>query len=151
MTAEISEVSEVDPAELKSLYESLGWDNYTRDVDGLARAVANSTYVVVARIDGQLVGLARGISDDVSIFYLQDILVRKEHQRKGLGTELLSRCLDRFSHVAAKVLLTDDLPQQHRFYEALGYTDTKRVANPPLHAFVQFNRLELETNYSEAR
>ena len=146
MTAEIFEVTEVDAAELESLYKSLGWEAYTRDIDSLARAVANSTYVVIARVDGQLVGLARGVSDDVSIFYLQDILVREEHQRKGLGRELLTRCLERFSHVETKMLLTDDLPQQHRFYEALGYTDTRRIKNVPLHAFVQFNRLELKTD-----
>ena len=146
MNVEITEVTEVAASELESLYGSLGWTNYTRDIGALARAVANSTYVVVARVDGRLVGLARGISDDVSIFYLQDILVREEHQRKGLGRELLSRCLNRFSHVTSKILLTDDLPQQHRFYEALGYADTRRITNVPLHAFVQFTDLELKVD-----
>ena len=112
----------------------------------LARAVANSTYVVEARIDGRLVGLARGVSDDVSIFYLQDILVLQEHQRRGIGRELLRRCLERFSHVQLKMLLTDDLPEQHRFYEALGYTDIKRIKKPGLHAFVQMDGIDLVTD-----
>ncbi|MDJ0954341.1 MAG: GNAT family N-acetyltransferase [Acidimicrobiia bacterium] len=134
--AQIREVETVPALELESLYGSLGWEAYTRDLPGLTRAVANSTYVVEARIDGVLVGLARGLSDDVSIFYLQDILIRREHQRHGIGRELMRRCLERFSHVRTKMLLTDDLPGQHRFYEALGYVDTRGIDNPGLHAFI---------------
>ncbi len=145
-TADIREVESVAVSELESLYGSLGWVVYTRDLPGLARAVANSTYVVEARIDGRIVGLARGISDDVSIFYLQDILVLQEHQRRGIGRELLRRCLERFSHVQLKMLLTDDLPEQHRFYEALGYTDIKRIKKPGLHAFVQMDGIDLVTD-----
>ncbi len=141
-TAEIREVETVAAPELESLYEALGWKAYTRDMPGLTRAVANSTYVLEARVDGELVGLARGVSDDVSIFYLQDILVRKEHQRRGIGRELMRRCLERFSHVRTKMLLTDDLPEQHRFYEALGYADTRQIDNPALHAFIHMDDVD---------
>ena len=50
-------------------------------------------------------------------FYLQDILVRPEHQRTGVGRQLLAVCLERYSHVRQKVLLTDDEAQE-RFYES---------------------------------
>ena len=51
----------------------------------LPTAIRNSTYVVTAWHADQLVGLARGLSDDVSIFYLQDILVHPDYQRTGIG------------------------------------------------------------------
>ena len=130
--------------ELRHLYASVGWVAYTADVDALAKAVANSTYVATARSDGQLIGLARGMSDNVSIFYLQDILVQPDWQHRGTGRALLENCLERFHHVRQKVLLTDDDHAQHRFYEAMGYTDIGRISRRPLHAFVKIAGLELE-------
>lgn len=138
-------VETVPPDELLSLYSSVGWDSYVEDVAELAKAIANSTYVVVARHGNDLVGLARGISDDVSVFYLQDILVRPEYQHRGIGRALLSMCLDRFAHVRLKALLTDDLPEQHSFYQALGYSDTRRITSLNLHAFVKIEGVEFGT------
>ncbi len=143
---EIGPVSAVDAEDLRLLYTSVGWDAYTADLGSLAKAVANSSYVVAAHSDDQLVGLARGISDDVSIFYLQDILVRPDWQHRGVGQALLTECLRRYDHVRQKVLLTDDLAAQHRFYEAMGYRDTRRISNVKLHTFVQIEGLDLQSD-----
>lgn len=58
--------------QLVDLYNSVGWLAYTSDEQRpkLLEAISNSTYVVTAWIDEMLVGLARCISDDVSICYL---------------------------------------------------------------------------------
>lgn len=143
---ELERVSEVDEEDLRLLYASVGWEAYTTDPAALARAIANSSYVVVARVNGQLIGLARGLSDDVSIFYLQDILVRPDWQHQGIGKQLLASCLQRFAHVRQKVLLTDDLPAQHRFYESMGYSDTGQIASANLHAFVRMEGLDPESS-----
>ena len=143
---ELAAVRSVPADELEALYSSVGWVAYTRDLPGLEQAIANSTYVVTARITGQLVGLARAVSDDVSIFYLQDILVRPDHQHRGIGRALARNCLNRFAHVRSRVLLTDDLPSQHRFYESMGYRDTRRITNIALHAFVQIDGVDLQTD-----
>lgn len=137
---DIEVVTEVDAGELLSLYESVEWGAYTADPDALARAVTSSSFVVAARHEGELIGLARGLSDDVSIFYLQDILVRPEWQRKGVGGALLAECLQRYGHVRTKVLLTDDEERQHRFYRAMGYEDVREVAGG-LHVFVRMDDL----------
>ena len=92
---------------LLALYDSVGWAAYTRDPAGLQTALRNSTYVVAAWRDGQLMGLARALSDDISIVYIQDILVRPEIQRGGVGRALLAHLLERFAHVRSVVLLTD--------------------------------------------
>ena len=80
-------------------------------------AIQNSTYVLTAWSGEKVIGLARCMSDDVSIFYLQDILIHPEYQRQGVGRKLLLKCLERFEHVRMKVLLTDDEEQQRMFYE----------------------------------
>jgi GNAT superfamily N-acetyltransferase len=137
VTLEIERGGEAGAAELADLYCSVGWDAYAADPDALAGAITASTFVVTARDDGVLIGLARGLSDDVSVFYLQDVLVRREWQQRGVGTALLDACLERFDHVRQKVLLTDDEERQHRLYRRLGYRDVSEV--PPLHAFVRLD------------
>ncbi|MDJ0496541.1 MAG: GNAT family N-acetyltransferase [Acidimicrobiia bacterium] len=140
-TPQIRTVESVATADLVELYESVEWGAYTQDPAALATAVSNSTYVVEARAGNELIGLARGLSDDSSIFYLQDILVRPDWQRRGVGRALLDRCLERFQHVRTKVLLTDDQPAQHNFYRASGFRDTRDVTEEPLHTFVQMKGL----------
>lgn len=133
MAVELREGTEIDPDALRSLYESVGWTAYTRDPERLVAAVRNSSWVATAWDGDVLVGLVRVMTDDVSIFYLQDVLVRPTHHRRGIGRSLIQAALTRFRHVRQKVLLTDDHPAQHAFYEALGFVDTRGTT---LHAFV---------------
>ncbi|TLM81532.1 MAG: GNAT family N-acetyltransferase [Actinobacteria bacterium] len=125
-----------------ALYDSVGWAAYTRDPAGLQTALRNSTFVVTAWRDSQLIGLARAFSDDVAIAYLQDILVQPEFQRGGVGRRLVQACLERFAHVRALVLLTDDSTAQLRFYAALGFKNTRDLVRQPLNAFVRMPGLE---------
>lgn len=91
-------------AELVSLYTSVEWTSYTRDLEALERAVRQSSLVVCARSDsGELLGLARAVSDDVSICYVQDILVRPNAHRQGVGRSLMRAVLTRYAHVMQQV------------------------------------------------
>lgn len=124
--------------ELVKLYESVGWSAYTADPDQLAKAVDRSTFVVTARDEDQnLVGLARCLSDDVSIMWLQDVLVHPAHRMKGIGTFLVSVCLHKYSHVRQKALMTDDEPGQAAFYRSLGYRNTTEFGSPTVNVFAQ--------------
>lgn len=130
--------------QLIALYGSVGWTAYTTEpmVSQLLQAIQNSTYTVAAWYGDCLVGLARGLSDDVSVFYLQDILVHPKYQRKGIGTALIQDCLKRFEHVRMKVLLTDDHPEQSQFYESMGFRNIKKWTAVKLNTFVKFRGLE---------
>jgi len=132
--------------QLVDLYNSVGWLAYTSDEQKpkLQEAINNSNHVVTAWSDERLVGLARCISDDVSICYLQDILIHPEFQRHGIGRKLLSNCLEHFAHVRMKVLITDDEERQKLFYESLGYKNTKDLKKVPLNAYVQITGRDLE-------
>lgn len=132
------ESKHVARADLVGLYTSVGWSVYASDPDALVRAVEQSSYVVSARDStGALVGLARAISDDVTICYLQDILVNPIHQRSGLGRALVDNVIEHYAHVRQKVLLTDDEPGQRAFYESMGFIEGHDFSPMPLRAFVQ--------------
>ena len=135
----ISEARGLTRADLVGLYRSVGWSTYASNPDALVRALDQSSYVVAARdVTGQLIGLARVISDDVSICFLQDVLVRPGQQRSGIGRALVDQVLERYRHVRQKVLLTDDESGQRAFYESLGFTEVHDFEPSPLRAFVRF-------------
>ena len=56
-------------------------------------AIYNSTYVISSYADNQLVGLVRGLSDHVSIHFIQDLLVHPAHQKNGIGRTLMEKAL----------------------------------------------------------
>jgi GNAT superfamily N-acetyltransferase len=139
LTFSISTSCNFSNVELLSLYESVGWTAYTRDPQLLTRAVRSSSFVVTARTEeGGLVGLARAISDDATICYLQDILVRPTFQGTGIGRALVEHVSARYQHVRQTVLVTDNEPGQRAFYEALGFTEGSNFTPEPVRVFAQF-------------
>ncbi|MEU0029594.1 GNAT family N-acetyltransferase [Streptomyces sp. NPDC006335] len=74
-----------------NLYGSVGLEGYTSDVDKLCRGLVNSHLVITARDgSGTLLGLARTISDDEHICYVQDVVVNPANHRQGVGRALCS-------------------------------------------------------------
>lgn len=124
-------------AELVALYDSVGWSAYTRDPQQLRAAIRGAHRVAAARVSGELVGLARTISDGVTIVYLQDVLVRPDRQGQGIGALLVRTLLAEYPGVRQKVLITDNEARQAAFYTALGFTETSQH-DPPVRAYVQF-------------
>ena len=98
---------------------------------------------MTARKDSALIGLARVISDEVSIAYLQDVLVDSGFQGSGVGRALMEACMERFAHVRAFVLMTDDSSRQLRFYEKMGLSNTRTLTRVQLNTFVRFKGVEL--------
>ena len=93
MTLVYSPDHPVSQSDLLALYGSVGWSSYTRDPAGLHRAVAGSLWRMGAWDGPELVGLVRAVGDDVSIAYVQDVLVRPDRQRRGIGARLLAAAL----------------------------------------------------------
>jgi GNAT superfamily N-acetyltransferase len=132
-----------DPADLTfadalALYESVGWTSYTGTPETIRAALAGSSFVAGAFRDDRLVGLVRAVSDDVTISYVQDVLVHPRAQRSGAGAALMEAVALRYAHVRRHVLLTDDEPGQRAFYESVGYAETRDRAEGTLRAFVRF-------------
>lgn len=138
-TIRVVNAEDLPLSEVLALYGAVEWLAYTKDPDNLQRALEGSSTLVAAHDHETLVGLARVVSDGASICYLQDILVRPSHHRRGIGRALVERALEQYPHVRQKVLITDDEPQQKAFYEALGYTQTEEFQGGSVRAFVRFD------------
>ena len=96
---EIREYTEYNADEIRSLYDSVGWTAYTRDMPALEKGYRNSLLTLAAYEKDQLVGIARAVGDGATIVFIQDILVAPYKQRQGIGTVLLKAMLDRYAHV----------------------------------------------------
>lgn len=106
--------------ELISLYNSVGWTTYSKDRLTMAKLLPGASYYIGVRDEGRLIGLIRCISDEVSIVYIQDILVHPDRQRQGIATELMHQTLAHYTKPRQVVLLTDNEPKSIAFYESLG-------------------------------
>ena len=139
LTVEGVNPSDLDLHAVLELYRAVGWTAYTKNPETLRAALNGSSRVVAARDGGTLVGLARVVSDNASICYLQDILVHPAHQRTGVGRALAVEALAPYAHVRQKVLITDDEPHQKAFYESLGYTQSTEYHGGVIRAFLRFD------------
>ncbi|MCD8786413.1 GNAT family N-acetyltransferase [Staphylococcus gallinarum] len=103
--------------ELKELYHSVGWFNYLTDEFTLTKLLNQSSFFITVKDNEQLIGLIRVITDDISIVYIQDLIVLPAYQRHGIGSELLNQVLNSFQHIRQIVLLTDNEQTKRKFYE----------------------------------
>jgi len=106
---------------IKALYEQHGWLAYLSDDEKLIRAFDSSLYTLGAYDDEQLVGFIRCVGDGEHIVLVQDLIIAKAHQRKGIGKELMHLAFERFADVRMFMLLTDTLDANaNAFYQAIG-------------------------------
>ncbi|MGM0125756.1 hypothetical protein IGI37_003157 [Enterococcus sp. AZ194] len=112
---------QIEQQQLVTLYDSVGWLAYTKEPIKLSEAVKNSLVVISAWEKGTLIGLIRAVGDGQTIIYIQDLLVMKEYQGKGLGSTLMQRLLNQYPEVRQKVLLTNETPTVRNFYEQCGF------------------------------
>lgn len=86
----------------------------------MAGMLANASVIVTARIEGDLVGVSRAISDFHYCTYLSDLAVDQNYQRQGIGKELIWR-----THQAAGLqttLILLSAPQAVTYYPHIGMT-----------------------------
>lgn len=118
----IKDYETYDEREILNLYQSVGWTTYTDIPTMLKAAFEGSILKLAAYEHGQLVGILRAVGDGCSILYIQDLLVKPEYQRKGVGKMLLKTAQERYPSIYQTVLLTESMPQFTAFYRACGFT-----------------------------
>jgi len=107
-----------DTNQLATLYAAVGWTAYTKDIAALRRAFNHSVFIT-AWSDTELIGLVRGITDQETILYIQDLLVLPSYQHQGIATALMRQLTTQYA-TGQTVLLTDDTPAMQAFYTSVG-------------------------------
>jgi predicted N-acetyltransferase YhbS len=117
--------------EVLAVYRSsgLGERRPIAETERMAAMVLHANLVLTCRIDGELVGIARSISDFSYVTYLSDIAVALEHQRSGIGKALIDAT--RKEAPQAKIVLLS-APAATDYYPHIGFTQhhSAWVLNP---------------------
>lgn len=84
-------------------------------------AMLRHANLVVSAWDGDLlVGIARTLTDFLYVGYLADLAVREDHQRQGIGVELIRRTRAAMGPGSRIVLLA--APAAVDYYPRIGFT-----------------------------
>lgn len=107
--------------EVIALFRAAGlggpWDQPAR----VQRMIEEAQCVLVARADGQIVGLVRVLTDFVHTATIADLAVRPEVEALGIGSELLARATATFPGVK---FIAQPGRQTNRFFLTSGFSPT---------------------------
>ena len=99
---------------------TLGERRPVDDRERMASMLRHANLVVTAWDDDLLVGVSRSLSDFSFVTYLSDLAVRKSHQKKGIGKELIRRTQTLAGKHAKLILLA--APAAEPYYPHVGFT-----------------------------
>lgn len=90
------------------------------EIERVRRLLRNSDVIITARLDGLLVGISRAITDFVYCTYLADLAVDVNHQRLGIGKELVRQT--RLAAGEENLLVLLAAPAAETYYPHIGFT-----------------------------
>jgi GNAT superfamily N-acetyltransferase len=112
------QASEVDAAR-RLLFEN-GWtDERVTDLEQFRALLSKSQRALVAVRDGEVVGFARAICDELSNGYLSMLVVAESQRRKGVGRALVDAVIGGNPRISW--MLRTGRPEVEPFYEKLGF------------------------------
>lgn len=86
----------------------------------IGKMLANANFIVTAREDGVILGLARCVTDFSWIAYCAELAVRESAQGRGIGRGLLD-CIEQTLGPQVGLMLVSE-PTARGFYERAGMT-----------------------------
>ena len=89
------------------------------------KSLSNTLYSIVAVKDNEIIGMGRLLGDAAIYWYVNDVFILTEYQRKGIGTEIMNRLIEYIkqnSIVGTSVSVCLMCAQgKEGFYEKLGF------------------------------
>jgi GNAT superfamily N-acetyltransferase len=132
MGIEIREGYPIEPEDLRALFEHAPWAR-GRTVEEIRIMLENTDYHFSAWDGKRLIGFARVLTDRIYRATLWDVVVHPDHQKRGVGEELMNRVLSHpvLSRVEKFWLNTRD---KFGFYEKFGFvrSDQGMVRENPI-------------------
>lgn len=107
--------------QLHQLFVAVGWSDGSETsamIDSYNVPFINSTLVISAWDNERLIGAVRVLSDKMFRSIIYDLLVLPEYQNKGIGKELVRRCIEHFPNSEWLVQTTDKISE---YYEKIGF------------------------------
>ncbi len=77
---------------LYNMRNIIGWGNTT--IPQAEKAVKNSIFHLAAFDGDRIIGIGRLVGDGALIWYIEDLIVIPEYQKKGIGTLMMDQLLE---------------------------------------------------------
>jgi GNAT superfamily N-acetyltransferase len=115
--------------EYKRLRDIVGWGN--TDDEATRIGLANALFSVSLIHKGEVIGCGRVVGDGGIYFYIQDIIVLPEFQKRGLGKRIMEAVMDYIASRAHKNAFIGLMAAKgvSKFYEKYGFAE--RPADRP--------------------
>ncbi|SKC82136.1 GNAT family N-acetyltransferase [Maledivibacter halophilus] len=110
----------VDYDRLITLFNQVGWNDKTKDIDRLKAMVENSQIVITAWDEEIMIGFARCTTDYVFNGQINNVVVDLKYRRKGIGKVLINKILNSSRQVT--YILRGSITNEE-FYRSLGFED----------------------------
>ena len=106
-----------------NLRASVGWKLLKESQ--AEKALKNSLLTLTAYIDNKPVGMGRIVGDGAVICYIQDLVVRPEYQKHGVGRVIMERLIEFVTNIKEKdteiMLCLMCAKGREHFYEKFGF------------------------------
>lgn len=110
----------VDYDKLQILFNNVGWDDKTSDINRLKSMVENSQIVVTAWDKEIMIGFARCTTDYVFNGQINNVVVDPKYRGNGIGKILVNKIIDSSKKVT--YMLRGSI-ENEEFYRTLGFED----------------------------
>jgi GNAT superfamily N-acetyltransferase len=113
-------------AEYHRLRAAVGWESM--DPESTEIGLRNSLFSICVLFGKEAIGCGRVIGDGAIFFYIQDIMVLPEHQKKGVGRMIMDAIMDFLGAHARQYTFVGLMAAKgaSKFYEKFGF-----AARPP--------------------
>ena len=88
------------PEKYNELREVVGWESL--NIEAVRKSLPNSIYSITAKCNDDTIAFARVVGDGGLCFYIQEIIVHPNHQRKGIAQTFMKYIFDYIKANATK-------------------------------------------------
>lgn len=112
-------------SDVAQVFERSGIKRPYEDHERIQRMIAHADVLIAAWDEGQMVGVARAITDYSYCCYLSDLAVDRAYQKHGIGKELVERVQLEVGEECSVVLIS--APGAVDFYPRIGFEKSERA------------------------
>ena len=105
--------------DVAEVFKRSGIRRPVHDLDRIQRMIDHADMIVTARMNGQLIGIARAITDYSYCCYLSDLAIDANYQRSGIGKELVRCIQEKIGEEMTLVLVS--APNAVDYYPRIGF------------------------------
>jgi len=125
---QIKKVKSIESEKIINLYKDAGWwtDEDNKNYYKIKDLVSGSYAFIGAFMKDNLIGMCRIISDGCFDAYIQDLIVKKEFQKKGIGLKILKFAVDYLIEKEISRIVLIGKPNTYKFYKKAGFSLMKK-------------------------